>query len=117
MEATPREIIAGESICKKLKNLYFANTEWQLCYKDVGKKFTILKRIMRKFHTDLDTLDILKKIDEFDSLDFDEAFSLEEDYIKEKKESPVNKYADKVVWVPVPVDKTELLGEIRKMLA
>jgi len=111
-----QEIEIGASICRKLQAIYFPLLHWALCSHEVSKKFTTLKQILRKFEPELNGIKLLQKIDEFSSANFKEAFSLEDDYLK-KKEKVDNKYGEKVVWIPVPIDKPALLDEVRKLLA
>jgi hypothetical protein len=46
-----KEISLGEPICIKLKQIYYPETNWFQCYKDVGKKFTELKKKARLFYS------------------------------------------------------------------
>lgn len=52
MEAIREQITLGEPICKKLKQMYFANRPWPECKQDLPKKFNQLKAIMRRAFPD-----------------------------------------------------------------
>lgn len=76
MTIEPRypEINLGATICEKLKVIYFSETPWPQCYKDVAKKFTELKIIMRKFYADRSELYMLKELAQYSSQDLEECF-------------------------------------------
>lgn len=119
MEAIMPEITLGEIICIRIKQIYFSDESWPDCYQKVANKFTVFKRIMRKIYPDTEIVEILKKVQKFDTMDIQEIFSMEGDYLKDdsvRSENGLPKYDKRVIWVPVPVDKPELLGDIRKML-
>jgi hypothetical protein len=116
MEAKHPEITLGEPICEKIKNIYHANKSWQACYKQVSEKFTILKRLMRKIYPDKDILELLREINKFDTMSYQEIFEMQHDFFKEEELKHKSDYRKKVTWVPVPIDKPELLEEIRQML-
>lgn len=110
-------ITLGEPICKKIKQIYFQNESWQKCYKDVGRKFTTLKKIMRNIYTEMSDLDILRKLYQFDTLDFEDAFELEDKFIVNVKKDDKIKYDKSVTWLPVPIEKIHLMAEFKKMLS
>ncbi len=119
MEAKYPEITLGETICRKIKDIYFPGVRWPDCYQDVAGKFTLFKNILRKIYPEKDILEILTSVQRFDTLDIQEVFSMEADYLGNDpggKTGGMPKYDGKVVWVPVPVEKTEVLSDIRKML-
>ncbi len=113
MDATQQELALGETVCKKLKYIYHADKAWVACNKDIAAQFTKIKRIMYKLYPERARLDIIKEISTFDMIDFEDALSVE---LKDECQDNSQKYGDKVTWVPVPVDKPELLEAIRKML-
>lgn len=76
MEATYSEIVIGETVCKKLKDLYFNDKEWVDCYNQVAQKFTELKRILRKFYTDKIDVDIFRELIKYSSDDINEVFNM-----------------------------------------
>jgi hypothetical protein len=70
-------VALGEKVCERLKDIYFSDQSWQVCYKEVAVKFTELKRIMRKFYTDKSDMDILKEVASYDTMDIQEIFDSE----------------------------------------
>lgn len=116
MEAKYPEITLGEPIYEKLKQIYFANAPWSECYRQVADKFTLVKRIMRKIYPDKDILDLLREINKFDTMSYQDAFDMQADLLREEVERSKSGYREKVTWAPVPIDKPELLSEIKKML-
>jgi hypothetical protein len=113
------EINLGQSACSKIRNIYFSDKKWVECHNEVAKKFTLFKKILGKMQPDREIVEILKEVHHFDTLDIQEVFSMEEDYLKdepEMNEAGMPKYDGKVVWMPVPVDRLELVHQIRKML-
>ena len=119
MEAEYTEIELGADVCRRIKDIYYPNIHWSDCHNDIVTKFGLFKKIMKKIYPDDNIIDILKKVHKFDTLDIQEVFGMEKDYLKDEvilDETGKPKYDAKVVWVPVPVEKTEVLGEIRKML-
>lgn len=73
-EAKLHEIILGETVCEKLKALYFEKTPWQDCYKAVARKFSELKVIARKFYVDKTELEMLKELSRYTAKDIEDAF-------------------------------------------
>ena len=59
------EITLGEPVCDKLKIIYFPDTTWQACYKDVAKRFSELNIKMSKFYPDKSSVDILQELTRF----------------------------------------------------
>ena len=119
MEAKYPEITLDETVCIKIKQIYFNEKKWPDCYRDVANKFTLFKKIMRKIYPYKDILEILKSVQRFDTHDIQEVFDMESDYLKpepEKNAAGMPKYDKNVVWIPVPVNETEKLATIRKML-
>lgn len=112
------EIELGARVCDQIKNIYYSNISWYECHNDIVKQFGMFKRIMKNIYPEESILEILKKVQKFDTLDIQEVFSMKDDYLKEeiKQENVIPKYDKKVVWVPVPVEKVELLENIRKLL-
>jgi len=74
MEAKFQEITLGETVCAKLKIMYFKDTHWSKCVDDVAKKFTQLKAIARKFYIDKSELEMLKEISRYSKEDIIQAF-------------------------------------------
>ena len=58
MEAKYQEIILGEPICKRLKEIYFSDISWPKCSRQIANKFTLLKKVMRKIYSDMDILEL-----------------------------------------------------------
>lgn len=76
MDAKLPDITLGETVCIMLKRMYFPDTPWQECYKDVANKFSELKAVMRKFYTGKTDLEILHEIRRYSEDDISEAFCL-----------------------------------------
>lgn len=116
-----REIDVGENVCKLIKKMYFHDTHWSQCYRQVADKFTMMKKILRRFYglekKDL-TTDIWEKIEKYTEKDIEEVFLLEDDFMESKAPSQgkLKKYTDNVVWVPVPTNKPEVLAKVRGLL-
>jgi DNA topoisomerase IB len=77
MEAKYSEITLGSTICEKLKAIYHSDDSWIDCHNQVAAKFSNLKRIMRKFYTDKDDLDILKELIRYENKDIEDIFDTE----------------------------------------
>jgi hypothetical protein len=119
MEAKYPEITLGESVCSKIKQIYFSEEKSPDCHRKVADKFTLFKKIMRKIYPDSDNVEILQSVARFDTLEIQEIFDMQNYYLTsepEKNLASLPKYDKNVVWVPVPVEKKETLGQIRKML-
>jgi hypothetical protein len=65
------EIVLGEGICEKIKNIYHANEPWPDCHQLIADKFSSLKVIVRPFYptSELDMLKELSKYTENDIID------------------------------------------------
>ncbi len=75
-EAKFPEITFGESVCEKLKNVYFIERKWPDCYKDVGRKFTELKSIAREFYAGQDELAVLRELAKYSEQDLKEMLEI-----------------------------------------
>lgn len=112
-----KEINLGVDVCKKLKDIYFADSSWNDCHQKVSQKFTVFKKILRKFYSESNNVELLKRIKLFDTLSFQEVFEMETDLSTDNLSTGVkNKYGNNVTWIAVPVDKPELYEVIRKLL-
>jgi hypothetical protein len=69
MEAKLPEITLGETICEKLKNIYFHDESWISCYKKVAYKFSELKKIAKRFYSDKSNIEVLREICKFSEND------------------------------------------------
>lgn len=78
MEAKYPEITLGETVCRKLKDIYFKDQAWPDCYKEVAEKFTELRHIVKKFYGYETTLEICKELIKYSDEDIIEAFSTKE---------------------------------------
>lgn len=63
-------------MCEKLKDIYFKEISWSECHREVAKKFSELKKIMRKFYSGQSDEDILAKLITYSNQDIIDAFSL-----------------------------------------
>jgi len=75
MDAINPEIILGEMICSKIKEVYHPDKSWSDCYKEIAQKFTILKQISRKFYTDKEDKDILTELAKYSNQDIADIFN------------------------------------------
>ncbi len=69
-----RRIMLGEPVCRKIKEIYFADETWFSCYRRVGDKFTELKRIARKFYGDKDEALLLEELKKYSTKDIQDCF-------------------------------------------
>ena len=74
MEAKYPEITLGEPICIQLKQMYFPETPWPECYRQIADRLTELKKIARKFYVGKDNCEILKEIIKYSDDDIREMF-------------------------------------------
>jgi hypothetical protein len=74
MEAKYQEITLGESVCIKLRDIYFRDMPWVECHNQVADKFTALKAIILKFYADKSRLDAMKELIQYSDQDIIEAF-------------------------------------------
>lgn len=74
MEAKYQVITLGESICDRMKTIYFKYVNWSDCHQDVAKKFSELKKIMRKFYAGQTDEEILSKLITYSNQDIIDAF-------------------------------------------
>src|ERR1700681_3121592 len=108
MEVISPEITLGESICAKIKQIYFADSSWSDCSQHVSSKFTLFRRIMKKIYPEKEICEILKSVQRFDTMDIQEVFDMEKDYLTtepEKNSAGLPKYDKNVTWVPVPIEQ------------
>jgi hypothetical protein len=77
MEAKMVDITLGETVCEKLKALYFKDSPWPECYQQVADRFTELKRHARQFYAGQGDVDILKELIKYSTHDIDEMYHIE----------------------------------------
>ena len=75
MEAKLTEIILGEAVCEKLKAIYHPNETWIACHVSVSRKFSELKKIMRKFYSDKNEHEMLIELNKYNKEDIEECLS------------------------------------------
>ena len=80
MEAKLPEITLGETVCRKLKDIYFSEMPWISCYRDVAIKLTELKRLAKAFYADKNDLEVLKELIKYSDTDIVEAFNNKDCY-------------------------------------
>lgn len=118
MEAKYQETILGENICKKIKYIYFHGYRWEDCNKQVAFKFSMLKKSLRYFYSIDSTennIELLKKVMTFTNEDIKQAIDSFEEKIESDKINDA-KYGDNVTWVPIPLDRPDLLDQVKKIL-
>lgn len=76
MEAKIVEITLGETICEKLKILFFDADSWPDCYKHIADKFTKLKRCARHFYAGHSDVDILRELIKYNTSDLEEIMDI-----------------------------------------
>lgn len=64
----------GETVCEKLKIIYFEKQSWKECHQEVVDKFTQLKKIARKFYVGKSELEMLQELSRFSFQDLEDAF-------------------------------------------
>jgi hypothetical protein len=120
-DLTKLEMRLGDHICKLIKQIYYLNDTWQASYRNIGTKFSLFKRIMRTFYPDIvDITDILKKVQEVDTQYIDDVFGFEERVNQKSGDGTANpanpaKYGKKVTWVPISIERVELLEAVRQI--
>ncbi len=62
----------GEMICVKIKQLYFADKPWNECYRQVGYKFTEVKRKARIMLVGKTEKEMLKELRNFSTTDIED---------------------------------------------
>lgn len=75
MEAKLPEITLAETICEKLKQIYFHNVPWSECYKQVELKFTKLKLLARKVYGNKTERDMLSELTKYSMEDIKDAIN------------------------------------------
>lgn len=119
------EIELGARICSNLKHIYHPNDEWHTCYKEIGGILSVLKKSLGKFYgyfkektylTKEESVEILKQLQTYGEVEIKEALEIAVANVEEKKGPSKPKYGDNVVWIPVPVDKPELVQKVKEML-
>ena len=55
-------ITLGETVCRKLRNIYYREIPWIECHKLVAEKYSYLKKQAFKFYGDKDELDVCKEL-------------------------------------------------------
>jgi hypothetical protein len=73
-EAKMVEITLGESICEKLKVLYFKDVPWADCVGRVAAKFSALKARGRQFYVGQSDVDILRELIKYSTNNLEEMF-------------------------------------------
>ena len=74
MEAKIPEITLGESVCVKLKDIYFKEIAWVDCYRDVAKKLSEMKAIGKEFYVDKNCTEVLSELIRYSHQDIVDAF-------------------------------------------
>lgn len=118
-KAAYEEIDIGARICTLLKEMYFVDIPWVDCYRQVADKFTLLKKILRKFYGISNQDELMEKVKLLDKTLIEDAFSIANDVLHDNAlvvNGIVTRYAGKVTWIPVPLDEPELVETIRKMV-
>lgn len=77
MESAHHEIALGTPICEKLYEIYFYESKWPDCYRDVARKYSDLKSIAKKFYVGKDRYWIAKELIGYTNQDIIEAFKME----------------------------------------
>ena len=66
-----------DEICRRIKNLYFAEQEWNMTLaKTIATKLTKLKALSKTYYPGEDIVDVLHKIAQFSDDDFREMIDL-----------------------------------------
>lgn len=78
MEAKYLEIRLGETICKRLKEIYHHEEPWSECYRKIADEFTELKKNMRKFYPEKDNVAIIKELITYSDEDIKDLFHMEQ---------------------------------------
>lgn len=115
-DLTQLEMRYGYHICKLIKQIYYPNDTWQASYRNNGSKFSLFKRIMRTFYPDIvEITDILKQVQDVDERYIEDVFGFEDRVKGEVKIINGAKYDKKVTWVPIAIERVELLEAIRQI--
>ena len=80
MEAKLPEITLGETVCRKLKDIYFNDDLWIDSYRGVAIKLSELKRIAKDFYVDKNDVEALKELIKYSDTDIVEAFNNKDCY-------------------------------------
>jgi len=115
-DLTQLEMRLGDKICHLIKQIYFESDTWQSSYRKIAVKFSLFKRIMRTFYPDIvEITDILSKVQGFIAKDVEDIFSFEDRVKEEVKVIQGAKYDKRVTWVPIGIERLELLEAIRQV--
>ncbi len=68
-EAKLPDITLGETLCERLKAIYYPNVVWIDCYGLVAKKFTLIKVIAKTFYPDANANELLRHLIKFSDSD------------------------------------------------
>lgn len=71
-----QEINLGETVCRKLRAIYFSEIAWSECYRLVAQKFCELKVIARKFYADKNEIEMLMELSRYSSQDLQDMMSI-----------------------------------------
>lgn len=66
------EVLLGEEICTKLKNIYFKDTPFAQCVMKISLKFTELKQKAQKFFVGVNEVEMLQQLRAFTEEDIKE---------------------------------------------
>jgi hypothetical protein len=117
-DLTQMEMRLGDHICKLIKQIYYPNDPWQQVYRVIGNKFSIFKKILRTFYPEVtEVIELLKKIQGVDKQYVEDVFSFEGRVNQESSVVADNpaKYGVKVTWVPISIERVEMIDAIRQI--
>lgn len=49
-------------MCVKLKDIYFRDVPWAVCYRDVAAKLSQLKTVLKNFYAEKTTVEVMKEL-------------------------------------------------------
>lgn len=73
MDAKYPEITLGESVCEKIRTIYFNGSHWTDCHKEVAKLYNQIKNSARSFYTDKSEYEILVELNRYSFEDIKDA--------------------------------------------
>jgi hypothetical protein len=60
-------------VCKKLRDIYYPDKKWAECYGEVAMKFSLIKKIAKKFYSHMNDREILSELNKYSNCDIEEA--------------------------------------------